>query len=136
MPTTAKSRNFVKGGKPAPTHLAMAARLAGRYKVTLWQEEDGWYGRCLELPNCMGDGKSPAAAIAATRKAIVAGLAADLADGWPAPPPARDGIRSEQVNIRVTPDERAILEANAARRGFKGLADYLRSIALTTSNTR
>jgi len=37
--------------------------------------------------------------------------------------------RTEQLNIRVTPQERLALEASAKRQGFRGLADYLRAVA-------
>lgn len=39
--------------------------------------------------------------------------------------------RTEQLNIRVTPEERAALEAAAKKRGFRGLADYLRAVAFS-----
>jgi predicted RNase H-like HicB family nuclease len=127
MPTSAKSRKSVK---VSAEHEAQAANLAERYRITLWREEDGWYGRCVELPYCMGDGRTPKAAIESTKQAIVAGLSADLARGIPAPIPAREGIRSEQVNVRLSADERELIQANALRAGFKGLADYIRSTAL------
>jgi predicted RNase H-like HicB family nuclease len=142
MSITVKSKKSAKGSKsgpahllgpahlPGPAHLARAAELAERYKVTVWIEEGEWYGKCVELPHCMGDGASADAAIASTRQAIRAGLAADLADGLPVPLPARDGVRSQQVNIRLSADERAAIEANAARMGFKGMADYIRARAL------
>lgn len=133
MATSAKSEKSVKiGNAPSRRHLAEAAKLAELYRITLWREDDQWWGRCVELPNCLGDGNSPAAAISATRQAVVAAVAADLADGVPAPLPARQGVRSEQVNVRLSADERAAIEANAIRAGFKGLADYIRAVALGT----
>lgn len=39
--------------------------------------------------------------------------------------------RSQQLNIRLTPQERSTLEAAARKHGFRGLADYLRSVALS-----
>lgn len=39
--------------------------------------------------------------------------------------------RTEQLNIRVTPKERADLETAAIKHGFRGLADYLRSVAFS-----
>jgi predicted RNase H-like HicB family nuclease len=39
--------------------------------------------------------------------------------------------RTEQLNIRVTPQERAALESAAKARGFRGLADYLRAVAFS-----
>src|SRR5512146_920299 len=37
--------------------------------------------------------------------------------------------RSEQLNIRVTAQERSALEAAARSHGFRGSADYLRAVA-------
>jgi predicted RNase H-like HicB family nuclease len=127
MATSAKSKSSVK---VLAEHRATAAKLADKYRITLWREEDGWYARCVELPNCMGDGDTPEAAIASTRQAIIAGLATDLARGLPAPLPAREGVRSVQVNVRLSPDEREVIEANAIQAGFKGMADYIRAVAL------
>jgi predicted RNase H-like HicB family nuclease len=39
--------------------------------------------------------------------------------------------RSEQLNIRVTSQERSALEAAARKQGFRGLADYLRAVAFS-----
>ena len=127
MSTSAKSRSSVK---VTAQHKANAAKLAEKYRITLWQEDGDWFGRCVELPNCMGDGSTPEAAIAATKETIIAGLSTDLARGLSAPLPARNAIRSEQVNVRLSADEREAIEANALRAGFKGLADYLRAVAL------
>jgi len=38
--------------------------------------------------------------------------------------------RTEQLNIRVTPQEKAALASAARARGFSGVADYLRAAAL------
>ena len=131
MAASAKSRNSLKlGNIPSVAHIHKATQLAGQYKITAWSEDGQWWGRCLELSHCLGDGNTAQDAIAATRLAIVAALSADLADGISAPIPARDGIRSEQVNVRVSWDEKAFIEDNARRAGFKGMADYVRIMSL------
>lgn len=131
MATSAKPKGSVKiDNTPSAKHDAQAAKLADRYRITLWQDEGEWWGRCVELPNCLGNGKTPEAAFAATKQAVIASLASDLADGIPVPLPAREGVRSEQVNIRLSADEREAIEANAIAAGFKGLADYIRAVAL------
>lgn len=131
MSASAKSRRSARASSaPGPEHLRKAGEFAERYRLSLWMEDGRWYGRCAELPNCMGDGKTPEDCIRSVRQSIIAGLAADLADGLPAPAPARQGVRTGQVNVRLSPDELAAIEANAERFGFKGVADYIRSIAL------
>ncbi len=131
MATTATSRKSMKASSiPTAQQVAKAAKLAKEYKYTVWPEDGEWWSRCVELPHCMGDGKDVESAIEAARETVAAGLAADLAAGMPAPHPAREGVRSEQVNIRLSADERATIEANAQRAGFKGMADYIRIMAL------
>src|ERR1041384_7508788 len=39
--------------------------------------------------------------------------------------------RTEQLNIRVTREERSALEAAAKHQGFRGLADFLRAVAFS-----
>lgn len=135
MSTSAKSKKSAKANNasssiPTAQHEAHAASLADKYRITLWREEAEWWGRCVELPLCLGSGRTPQQAIDSTKEAIVAGLATDLARGIPAPIPAREGVRSEQVNVRLSPDEREAIESNARRAGFKGLADYIRAVSL------
>jgi predicted RNase H-like HicB family nuclease len=131
MSTSAKSKGSAKAGKaPGAEYVRKAEELAERYKLSLWMEDGRWYGRCVELPNCLGGGDTADACVRSVRQAIVAGLAADLADGLPAPAPSRGGARTEQVNVRLSADEAAIIAANAERFGFKGMADYIRSVAL------
>jgi uncharacterized protein (DUF1778 family) len=35
-----------------------------------------------------------------------------------------------QANVRLTPEEKAILESRAKAKGFRGLSDYIRAAAL------
>jgi predicted RNase H-like HicB family nuclease len=126
-----KSRSSAKAGKrPTVEHVREAAKMAVQYQVSVWSEDGHWYGRCAELPNCLGDGDTADACVASVREAVVAGLAADLADGLGAPAPARQGIRTEQVNVRMSLDERSAIEAAASRLGFRGISDYMRSAAI------
>ncbi len=131
MATTATSRKSLRVSSiPTAQQVAEARKLAREYKYTVWPEDGECWSRCVELPHCLGDGKDVESAIEAARETVVAGLAADLAAGMPAPHPAREGVRSEQVNVRLSADERATIEANAQRAGFKGMADYIRIMAL------
>ncbi len=57
-------------------------------------------------------------------------MACLLEDGQKPPTPAREGTRTQQVNVRLTAEEKAVLETTAKRKGFKGLSDFLRSAAL------
>jgi hypothetical protein len=54
-----------------------------------------------------------------------------LEAGQSPPPPAREGLRSAQVNVRLTPEEKAILESRAKAKGFRSLSDFIRTSVLT-----
>src|SRR4051794_25192569 len=95
----------------APDILARARELAGRYQVIVRRAEDGdWYGRGLELPVAMGDWTTPEACIARTREAFVAVVGYLLETGRTPPPPSEEGARTEQVNVRLSAEEKLRLE--------------------------
>ena len=111
--------------------LKKARAVADRYKIIIEREEDDWHGRGLELPTAFGDGPTVDAAVADTREALVTAVAYLLEEGRKPPAPAREGSRSAQVNVRLTPEEKVILESRAKERGFRGLSDFIRSSVLT-----
>ena len=100
------------------------------YQVILNCEEGHWYGRGLELPNVFGDGPTPAECIDNTREALTAAVAYMLEQGQAPPTPAKQGKRTTQVNVRLTAEEKVILESSARRKGFEGLSDFLRAAAM------
>jgi predicted RNase H-like HicB family nuclease len=116
----------------SPEILHRAQKLAGRYQVVVWrdEEEKEFFGRGVELPLAMGDGRTADECIRSTREAFVAVLATLLEAGLPTPSPALEGKRDQQVNIRLTSDERLVLEAAARRSGFTGVSDFVRTAAL------
>lgn len=116
-----------------PKILKTAQRVAETYDIVLRFEDGEWFGHALEYPEAMGDGKTPAACVKATRQSIAAGVATMLEAGQTPPAPAREGVRTEQVNIRVTAEEKAILETTARRKGFRGLSDFIRTGAMAFS---
>ena len=115
----------------APEGVAAAKRITHAYDLVLRFEDDEWYGHALEYPEAMGNGKTEAACVRATRQSLAAGVATMLEAGQTPPPPAREGIRSAQVNVRLTPEEKAALESKAKAKGFRGLSDFIRTTVLT-----
>ena len=111
--------------------LESARRVAHAYDLILRFEDGRWYGHALEYPEAMGDGKTVAACVRATRQALTVGVATMLEAGHSPPPAAREGHRSAQVNVRLTPEEKAILESRAKAKGFRGLSDFIRASVLT-----
>lgn len=110
--------------------LARARKLAGEYQVVMHSEEGRWYGRGLELPLVFGDGSSPEACIKDTREALVLAAATMIESGENPPTPAISGQRTEQVNVRLSAEERMLLEAAAKRRGYVGMSDFIRAVAV------
>jgi predicted RNase H-like HicB family nuclease len=110
-----------------------AAAIAAGYQVILETEDGHWYGRGLELPHVFGDGATPDKCVAATREAFTAAVAYLLEQGQKPPAPARTGRRTQQVNVRLTAEEKAIIEGTARRKGYSGLSDFLRAMALEST---
>jgi predicted RNase H-like HicB family nuclease len=110
--------------------LAKARETAGRYQIVMQLDEEQWYGRGLEMPNVFGDGSTPEACIRNTREALTAAAAYLIEQGERLPAPAASGRRTEQVNVRLTADEKVLLEASAKRKGFSGLSDFIRAVAV------
>lgn len=107
-----------------------------QYQVVLEASDDHWYGRGLELPHVFANGTTPDACVAATQQAMTAAVAYLLEQGQSPPPPARSTRRTQQVNVRLTIEEKTIIEASARNKGFSGLSDYLRSAALEATGRR
>jgi predicted RNase H-like HicB family nuclease len=110
--------------------LKRAEVIAQRYQIILSCEEGHWYGRGLELPQVFGDGKTANQCIENTREALAGVVAFLLEEGRRPPSPARAGARTAQVNIRLTPEERALLETTSRQKGFSGLSDFVRAAAM------
>lgn len=111
--------------------LDAAKKIAEKYEVIISFENGEWYGRGLEMPNVFGDGKTPNECVENTREGLISTVAHLMEQGEVIPAPASEGKRTEQVNIRLTVEEKIILSASARSQGFQGLADFIRAKALT-----
>ena len=133
-PRNSKAEGRAPKSDPArpfdPSVLAEAKKIAADYEIVMWFEDGEWYGRGLELPHTYGDGKTPAACIASVREGLVATVATMLEDGERPPAPGRGAERTEQVNIRLTAAEKALLENRSRAGGFRGISDYVRASVL------
>jgi predicted RNase H-like HicB family nuclease len=121
-------------GKPFNAGIRKQAEsVASQYQIILENEDGRWYGRGLELPHVFGHATTPQKCIQATRSAMAAAVAYLLERSRRLPSPARAGRRTQQVNVRLTAEEKAVLESIARRKGFQGLSDYLRAAALEST---
>lgn len=114
----------------AAAALDRARKLVDHYQVILEFEDGEWVGHGLELPRVFADGATPGQCVDQVRQAMIGAAAMMIEDGQSPPAPAREGRRTEQINVRVSREEKLRLEHAAQQRGFKGLSDYLRSMAL------
>ena len=112
--------------------ITKAKTLACQYQIILDPEDGEWYGRGLELPNVFGQGRTEHQCVTNTREALTAAVATMIETGQTPPAPAKQGARTMQVNIRLTAEEKALLEASAKSKGFRGISDLMRAAALAS----
>jgi len=113
--------------------LKQAREIVARYSVIIQPDPElGYLGRGLEFPFAMDDGRTPDECVTNTRKAMVAAVATMLEKGETPPSPSSERMRTEQINIRVTPEEKLLLEESARSKGFRGISDFVRSTSLSS----
>ena len=118
-----------------PGILKQAAELASQYRLILEPDEEvGFMGTSIEMPHVWGDGKTPDACVRETRDAIVSAIATLLEAGEAVPMPSNENQRTEQINIRVTPKEKLLLEEAARSKGFRGISDFVRATTLSKAS--
>jgi predicted RNase H-like HicB family nuclease len=110
-----------------------AAEIVALYQVVLESDGGHWYGHGVELPHVFADGATPDECVAATRQALTAAVAYLLEQGRTPPAATRSRQRTQQVNVRLTSQEKAAIGETARRKGFSGLSDYIRAAALEAS---
>ncbi len=114
-----------------PQYIARAKPIADKYQIVISFEDGEYYGRGVELPFAFGDGKTVERCARSTREAFVAAVASLLQDGFTPPAPASEGKRDQQVNIRLSSEEKLLLETKAKQSGAAGISEYIRAVALT-----
>jgi predicted RNase H-like HicB family nuclease len=135
MPTSVKSRNSsAKIDRPFdPAILRRAKEIVAGYQIILHAEDGLYYGRGLELPTAMNHGKSPDECVKATREILATAVAYMLEQGQTPPAPASENKRTEQINVRLTPEEKLTLEEAARSKGYRGVSDFVRSASLANA---
>jgi predicted RNase H-like HicB family nuclease len=112
-----------------PAILKRAREIVAHYQVVIRLEEDGYYGRGLELPNALGDGDTPAQCLESTKESMTAVVAFMLERGEQPPPAASDEAKLVQLNVRISAGEKVMFEEAARQRG-QGLSEFIRSAAV------
>lgn len=127
-----KKRSSIAAGKSFDAKLLKRAnQIAARYKVVIEPDPHvGFIGWSIEMPGVLADGKTPAKCIEAVYDALETAVATLIEAGQRPPIPSAKSRRKAQVNIRVTPEEKLVLQEGAAQRGFQGISDFVRAAAL------
>lgn len=101
------------------------------YRLVIQPAEGlGFIGRSVELPGVMAGGKTHEECVRATVAATETAVATLLEMGQKPPVPSSAQKRTEQINIRLTPEEKLVLEEESQRRGFRGVSDFVRAAVL------
>jgi predicted RNase H-like HicB family nuclease len=116
-----------------PAILRRARELADAYQIILQFEDGLYYGRGLEMPTVMSHGRTPDQCVRATRDTLTTAVAYMLEEGQTPPAPAAENKRTEQVNVRLTPEEKLLLEEAARSKGYRGVSDFVRSASLASA---
>jgi len=129
-----KSRN--KSAKPKVDRpfdaklFERARQIANQYRIVLEFSDGLYFGKGVEYPGAMNHGKTPDECVANTRDILTTGVAYMLEKGEIPPAPASEENRTEQINVRLTAEEKMRLEYTARSKGFRGISDYVRSVSL------
>jgi len=108
-----------------------AKKLVADYRIILERNERlGFIGSAVEFPTVFADARTPEQCYKATQDALMVAVATMLESGQRPPQPASMGLRTEQVNVRLTAEEKLLFANAAMNLGFKGISDFIRSTAL------
>jgi len=109
-----------------------AKKLVADYRIILERNESlGFIGSSVELPTVFADARTPEQCYRATQDALMVAVATMLECGQRPPQPASAKRRTEQVNVRLTAEEKLLFANAAMNLGFKGISDFIRSTALS-----
>lgn len=108
-----------------------AKKIVADYRIILERNERlGFIGNSVEIPTVFVDAKTPEKCYKAVQEALMVAVATMIECGQRPPQPASMGLRTEQVNVRLTAEEKLLFANAAMNLGFKGISDFIRSTAL------
>ena len=125
----AKSKRLKRPFKQSIVRKAM--KIVADYRIMLERNDRlGYIGGSVELPTVFVDAKTPEKCYKATQDALMVAVATMIECGQRPPQPASAGRRTEQVNVRLTAEEKLLFANAAMNLGFKGVSDFIRNSAL------
>ncbi|MHC4325769.1 MAG: type II toxin-antitoxin system HicB family antitoxin [Planctomycetota bacterium] len=108
-----------------------ARKIVADYRIILERNERlGFIGSSVEIPTVFADARTPEKCYRATHDALKVAVATMIECGQRPPQPASAGRRTEQVNVRLTAEEKLLFTNAAMNLGFKGISDFIRNTAL------
>ncbi len=133
MKTKKKTKPMDLRGAFKASVLRKAKKIAADYRIVLEKNERlGFIGSSVELPTVFADAKTPDKCYKATQEALMVAVATMIESGQRPPQPASAGRRTEQVNVRLTAEEKLLFANAAMNLGFKGISDFIRNTALNS----
>lgn len=133
MKTKTKTKPMDLRGAFKASVLRKAKKIVADYRIVLEKNERlGFIGSSVELPTVFADAKTPDKCYKATQEALMVAVATMIECGQRPPQPASAGKRTEQVNVRLTAEEKLLFANAAMSLGFKGVSDFIRSTALNS----
>ena len=110
-----------------------ARKIVADYRIILERHESlGFIGSSIELPTVFADAKTPEQCYKSTQEALMVAVATMIECGQRPPQPSSAKKRNEQVNVRLTSEEKILLSNAASSLGFKGISDFIRNTALNS----
>ena len=88
------------------------------------------------MPLVFGEGSTPEACVSDTREALRGAVATLLELGESVSAPAKSGQRTEQLNIRLSTDEKLAIEAAARAKGYAGTSEFVRAAAVNATQPK
>jgi len=120
--------------RPSKASLKKAALEVERYKLTIERTEEGeWLGSSVEIPTVFARAQTVEECLRETRSALTIAIAVLIDQGRPVPAPSSEAKRDQQVNVRLTAEEKLRLEAASRNCGFRSVSDFIRAVVLKHS---
>ncbi len=112
-----------------------ASEIARQYRLTIEADPDcGYLGRSIEMPLAMGDGPTVEECVKSTLESQTLAVASMLEAGERPPAPSREGKREQQVNLRLSAEEKLTLEEASRREGYRSVSDFIRAAAMRAAS--
>jgi hypothetical protein len=131
--TRPDSRDFgvVVDTQRDPELIRQAHSITDEYRIILDEVSPGRFvGTASEMPRITGEGGTPDECVAETRRLLAGAAAIMLKAGQNPPRSAKARSRGEQLNVRLTAQEKLLLEDAAQSLGFRSVSDLVRTRAL------